>query len=38
MNKIINPKTNKEQLINKVLGDEMTLAQTQDNAEYYDIG
>ncbi|RZK39990.1 MULTISPECIES: hypothetical protein [unclassified Acinetobacter] len=37
MIKIKNPTSGEERMINKVLGDEVTLAQAQDHAGYYDM-
>jgi len=37
MIKIRNPNSGEERMINKVLGDEVTLAQAQDHAGYYDM-
>ena len=37
MHTIKKPTSGEERIINKVLGDEVTLAKAQDNAGYYDL-
>ncbi|UJA03799.1 hypothetical protein F9230_05185 [Acinetobacter johnsonii] len=37
MIKVRNTKTNEERMLNKVLGDEVTLAKAQEHAKYYDL-
>lgn len=37
MIKIKNPNSGEEKIINKVLGDEVTLAKAEDHAGYYDM-